>query len=141
MAWHGLRPDARVVAGHGGDSRLYLIWDGKLRKLTSDHSPVGEREDQGEIREQEAMAHPRRNQVFRDVGSRWREAGEDDFIEIHGFPFRPDVAFLLCSDGRSDSYVQRTDLSSVRARDGPADIAAQIATFFSFLAYYTLPAA
>ena len=62
----------RVVIGHVGDSRLYLIWDGKLRKLTSDHSPVGEQEDIGEISEQDAMKHPLRNHVFRDVGSRPR---------------------------------------------------------------------
>src|SRR5579871_1679788 len=37
----------RVVAGHVGDSRLYLIWNGTIRKLTSDHSPVGELEDSG----------------------------------------------------------------------------------------------
>jgi serine/threonine protein phosphatase PrpC len=33
----------RIVVGHVGDSRLYLAWDGNLRKVTSDHSPVGER--------------------------------------------------------------------------------------------------
>src|ERR1035438_2649500 len=41
--------DDRVIVGHVGDSRLYLIWNGAMRKLTSDHSPVGEREDSGEL--------------------------------------------------------------------------------------------
>ena len=41
----------RVVVGHVGDSRLYLVWNGAIRKLTSDHSPVGEREDRGELTE------------------------------------------------------------------------------------------
>lgn len=54
----------RAVVGHVGDSRLYLIWNGAMRKLTSDHSPVGEREDRGELSEQEAMLHPRRHEVF-----------------------------------------------------------------------------
>ena len=73
-----------------------------MRKLTSDHSPVGEREDRGELTEAEAMAHPRRHEVFRDVGSRRREPDEEDFIELKEFPFKPDAAMLLCSDGLTD---------------------------------------
>src|SRR5208283_1104615 len=59
--------DDKITVGHVGDSRLYLVWNGTVKKLTSDHSPVGEREDQGELTELEAMIHPRRNEVFRDV--------------------------------------------------------------------------
>jgi len=112
--------DDRVVVGHVGDSRLYLMSGGKLRKLTSDHSPVGEREDQGEISEREAMAHPRRNQVFRDVGSRLREADDGDFIEINSFRFRPDAAFLLCSDGLSDVLPSAEIAALLEAYDGDA---------------------
>ena len=72
----------QVAIGHVGDSRLYLIAAGAIRKVTSDHSPVGEIEDAGEISEEEAMAHPRRNEVFRDVGSSPRTADAEDFIEV-----------------------------------------------------------
>ena len=92
----------RVVVGHVGDSRLYLVWNGAMRKLTSDHSPVGEREDRGELSETEAMAHPRRHEVFRDVGTRRRDPDDEDFLEIKEFLFKPDAAMLLCSDGLSD---------------------------------------
>jgi PPM family protein phosphatase len=91
-----------VTVGHVGDSRLYLIWNGAIRKLTPDHSPVGEREDAGELTEEEAMFHPRRNEVFRDVGSARREAGDEGFIEIRRFQLKPDAAFLICSDGLTD---------------------------------------
>ena len=94
--------DDRVIVGHVGDSRLYLVWNGTLRKLTADHSPVGELEDQGELSEAAAMRHPRRNEVFRDVGSRPREASDPEFIQIKSFPFRPEAAILLCTDGLSD---------------------------------------
>ena len=50
-----------------------------IRKLTSDHSPVGEDEDAGELTEEEAMLHPRRNEVFRDVGSRAALGGRAGF--------------------------------------------------------------
>jgi serine/threonine protein phosphatase PrpC len=55
--------------GHVGDSRLYHLRRGTIRKVTHDHSPVGELEDAGEIGEAEAMRHPLRNELFRDVGS------------------------------------------------------------------------
>jgi serine/threonine protein phosphatase PrpC len=92
----------KVIVGHVGDSRLYLIWNGAVRKLTSDHSPVGEREDRGELTEQEAMRHPRRHEVFRDVGSRRREPDDAEFVEMKEFLFKRDAAILLCSDGLSD---------------------------------------
>ena len=71
-----------AVVGHVGDSRLYQIRRGEIRKITHDHSPVGEREDSGEIAEAEAMRHPRRNEVFRDVGSEEHAPDDPDFIEI-----------------------------------------------------------
>jgi serine/threonine protein phosphatase PrpC len=45
----------QVTVGHVGDSRLYLIDLRTIRKVTSDHSPVGEVEDAGELSEEEAM--------------------------------------------------------------------------------------
>lgn len=84
--------DGKLSIGHVGDSRLYLIWRGAIRKLTSDHSPVGEEEDAGELSEAEAMRHPRRNEVFRDVGSRLRAAADGGFIQTLQCHFRPDAA-------------------------------------------------
>ncbi len=111
----------RITVGHVGDSRLYLVWNGTVRKVTSDHSPVGEREDQGELTEGEAMLHPRRNEVFRDVGSRPRESGDEQFIEIRTLPFRPDAALLLCSDGLSDVLTSRAISSIIERYDGDAE--------------------
>jgi serine/threonine protein phosphatase PrpC len=94
--------DGEITIGHVGDSRLYLVWNGAIRKLTPDHSPVGEEEDAGLLTEEEAMRHPRRNEVFRDVGSQPHAADDPDFIDIRTVPFHPDAAFLLCSDGLTD---------------------------------------
>lgn len=94
--------DGHITIGHVGDSRLYLIWKGAIRKLTSDHSPVGESEDAGELDEEDAMQHPRRNEVFRDVGSRLRSPDDDGFIETRTCRFHDDAAILLCSDGLTD---------------------------------------
>jgi PPM family protein phosphatase len=94
--------DSRAVVGHVGDTRLYKLRDGRIDKITHDHSPVGEREDSNEISEREAMHHPRRNEVYRDVGSEDHEPSDPDFVDLHEIPFEPDAALLLCSDGLTD---------------------------------------
>ena len=119
--------DEKVFVGHVGDSRLYLTWNGAIRKLTSDHSPVGEREDAGELNEAEAMAHPRRHEVFRDVGSRHRQADEEDFIEMKEFLFKPDAAILVCSDGLSDLLTSAEMLDVMERYEGdPAQVAREL---------------
>ncbi len=117
--------EEQVTFGHVGDSRLYLLWNGNLRKMTSDHSPVGELEEQGELTEQEAMQHPRRNEVFRDVGSEPHEAYDAHFIETRTFRFRPDAALLLCSDGLSDLLTAGEIGAIVERYDGDPDNTAQ----------------
>jgi serine/threonine protein phosphatase PrpC len=133
-AWRGMAcvltlavmRDDHVVVGHVGDSRLYLFWNGKLTKITSDHSPVGEQEDQGLLTEKEAMQHPRRNEVFRDVGSAPRLSDDSQFIETRSFLFRDDAALLLCSDGLTDC-VAASEIAAILERyDGDADRSAQL---------------
>jgi serine/threonine protein phosphatase PrpC len=92
----------RLTIGHVGDSRLYKIRPSGLRKVTRDHSPVGEREDAGELSEVDAMRHPRRHEVFRDVGSVLRDKDEQEFVDVIEETLEPDCAILLCSDGLTD---------------------------------------
>lgn len=115
----------RVTIGHVGDSRLYLAWNGELRKLTSDHSPVGEQEDNRELTEQEAMNHPRRNEIYRDVGSQAHNADDPEFVETKSFLFRPDAALLLCSDGLSDMLTSAQISSVVERYEGDPDVIAR----------------
>jgi len=107
-----------AVVGHVGDSRLYRIRHGEIRKVTHDHSPVGEREDNHELTEEEAMRHPRRNEVFRDVGSEEHSPDDKDFIEVQRVPFEADTALLLCSDGLSDQVESRVIQQTVEANAG-----------------------
>jgi serine/threonine protein phosphatase PrpC len=94
--------DARAVVGHVGDTRLYKLRYDRIDKITHDHSPVGEREDSNELSELEAMHHPRRNEVYRDVGSDPHQPDDPDFIDVCEIAFEPDAALLLCSDGLTD---------------------------------------
>jgi serine/threonine protein phosphatase PrpC len=110
-----------AVVGHVGDSRLYQVRGGEIRKITHDHSPVGEREDNRELSEADAMRHPRRNEVFRDVGSEEHTPGDEDFIELANVPFDSESALLLCSDGLSDQVGSREIRAAVERNAGNPD--------------------
>ena len=106
-----------VSIGHVGDSRLYKIRGSRIEKITHDHSPVGEREDSRDLSEADAMRHPRRNEVYRDVGSEEHTPDDADFIESIHIPFEPDSALLLCSDGLSDQ-VTSAEILRIVSEDG-----------------------
>jgi serine/threonine protein phosphatase PrpC len=111
--------DGRAVVGHVGDTRLYKLTRDGISKITRDHSPVGEREDARQLSELEAMRHPRRNEVYRDVGSESHDPSDPDFIDIYETPFEPDAALLLCSDGLTDA------IASTKIRETVAGLAGQ----------------
>jgi serine/threonine protein phosphatase PrpC len=112
-----------ATIGHVGDTRLYKLRRGRIEKITRDHSPVGEREDAREISEQDAMQHPRRNEVYRDVGSELHDPTDPDFIDVQEISFERDAALLLCSDGLTD-LVRSTSISQIVRRHAgrPADV-------------------
>lgn len=91
-----------VYFAHVGDTRLYRYRDGKLHKLTKDHSFVGIREDAGEMSELEAMSHPHRNQILREVGSTLHRLDDEDFMDYGREELLPGDLLLLCSDGLTD---------------------------------------
>ena len=117
--------DGRVCAGHVGDTRLYKLRGGAMVKLTHDHSPVGALEDDGRLDEREAMAHPRRHEVWRDVGTTMRRPAEPGFVEIVDEVFEPDAALLLCSDGLTDRISSTDAASIIQARAGSPAVAVQ----------------
>lgn len=87
---------------HVGDTRLYQYHHGNLRKLSHDHSLIGYREEVGDLSEEEAMHHPQRNVISRDVGSGKHGVEDRDFLEAEEFPLLPNSTLLLCSDGLTD---------------------------------------
>jgi serine/threonine protein phosphatase PrpC len=124
--WHGMAcvltvavvENGRAIVGHVGDTRLYKLEAGRVEKVTRDHSPVGELEDALRLTEDEAMHHPRRNEVYRDVGSDRHERDDVDFIELQDIPFGRDAALLLCSDGLTDLVPLRLIADIVAAHAG-----------------------
>ena len=80
-----------ISMAHVGDSRLYGFHHGELRKLSHDHSLIGYREEIGDLTEEEAMHHPQRNVIGRDLGSQKHKANDDEFIEAQVFPLLPNT--------------------------------------------------
>lgn len=87
---------------HVGDTRLYQFHQENLRKLSHDHSYVGYCEENDELTEEQAMHHPRRNEISRAVGEGQHGVSDPGFLEAQEFPLLPNSTFLLCSDGLTD---------------------------------------
>ena len=83
------------VLAHIGDSRAYLLHDGRLIRMTSDHSYVQHLIDTGRISEAEARNHPQRNVVMRVLG----DFDIDSRPDIAVRKAHPSDRWLLCSDG------------------------------------------
>jgi protein phosphatase len=89
-----LAAEGRVALAHVGDSRAYLVRDGRIRQLTDDHSVVGELVRRREITELDAREHPHRHVLTRAIGVR-REVAPD----LAELTSAPGDLFVLCSDG------------------------------------------
>ena len=81
-----------------GDSRAYLLTRENVTQITRDHSIVQEMLESGEITEEQARNHPRKNIITRALGV-------DDTVVVDYFeiPFEEHAKLLLCSDGFSGS--------------------------------------
>lgn len=88
------------VAGHVGDSRIYLFRGGRLRQVTKDHSFVQEQVDHGMLTPEQARDHAYRHMILRAVGIQDSLA-----VDLISGKAHPGDLFLLCSDGLSDMVV------------------------------------
>ena len=81
-----------------GDSRAYLLTRENVTQITRDHSIVQEMLESGEITEEQARNHPRKNIITRALGV-------DDTVVVDYFeiPFEEHAKLLLCSDGFAGS--------------------------------------
>ena len=97
-----------LLIGHVGDSRAYLVRDGKLEQLTQDHSLVGELIRSGQLTPAEAETHPQRSVITRALGT-------DSVVEVDTFTVesQPGDVLLLCSDGLTSMVDDGTILGLV----------------------------
>ena len=108
----------RLDVCHVGDTRLYMLKDCVLTKVTSDHSIVGPKEESGQITELEAMVHPSRNIITRSIGKEMLYDGSE-FIQTHTLHLEP-CTLMLCSDGLYD-MVYSSHMKGILQEPIPAD--------------------
>ena len=89
-----------VVMAHIGDSRGYLFRDGRLLRVSRDHTYVQKLVDDGQLDDEGVRRHPWRNVVLRSLhGSPADEAERPDLVELD---LAPGDRVMLCSDGLTD---------------------------------------
>lgn len=88
--------ESKAYIAHDGDSRIYLYRDGRLRRMTKDHSHIQQMIDGGLISPEDAEDHPDANIITRSLG-----AGPAIEVDIYPEPVTiyPGDLFLLCTDG------------------------------------------
>ena len=112
-----------VYDGHfaclwAGDSRVYLLRDGRLNQITRDHSMVQELIDSGALQRADAPYYGRSNVITRAVGVNDRLA-----LDIASGPIQEGDVFLLCSDGLTAMMEDNEIEATLKAR--AADDAAE----------------
>ncbi|MGW0497827.1 MerR family transcriptional regulator [Streptomyces sp. NPDC003007] len=92
MLWTG----SQLALIHIGDSRVYLLRDGKLFQITHDHTMVQSMVDEGRLSPEEAASHPQRSLLIRALGQ-----GADSTPDMRLHDAQQGDRYLLCSDGLS----------------------------------------
>lgn len=84
----------KLFIGHVGDSRAYLMRDGEIKRITTDHTFVDELVRQGSLTDEEAASHPKKNLLTRAVGC----MGSTE-VDTYLLNVKSNDIFMLCSDG------------------------------------------
>ncbi len=112
-----LLSDTRFIVGHVGDSRIYLVREGRMEQLTRDHSLVQEQVDAGLITAEQARRHPQSNVITRCIGM----ANEIE-PDVFDGEARVGDSFLLASDGLTGMVDDRRIEQLLTSRATPARI-------------------
>jgi protein phosphatase len=95
-----------------GDSRCMILSGDKLKKITKDHSYVQELVDRGEITEDEARVHPKKNLITRALGT-----DEDIQIEFTKYTLEKDEKILVCTDGLVNNVTENEIIEILNSSD------------------------
>lgn len=100
--------DGLVYVANVGDSRCYMLRNGRLKQISVDHSYVQEMVDKGMLTPTEAQVHPNRNLITRAIGV-------ERFVEVDVFcqSWEPQDKLLLATDGLTGMLSEQTILEIV----------------------------
>jgi serine/threonine protein phosphatase PrpC len=118
----GTTLDVLLIAGqeafvaHVGDSRTYLIRDGKAAQLTTDHTVAEVLVIEGKLTIEEALVSPYRTVLVNAIG-----VAADVGVEMAHLQLKKGDRLLLCSDGLHDYYLAEQEIADTLALGEPAD--------------------
>ncbi len=110
-----------IAIANVGDSRAYLLQDGKMRQITWDHSFANELCKKGKITEEQAKVHPQRHMLVRAVGV--EKTVDPDYFQID-LGENEKYRLLMCSDGLC-SFCEDDKIVPILSQDMPIEIIVQ----------------
>ena len=114
-----LRAGSTLSMAHIGDSRAYLLRDGSMDQVTTDHSFVQHLVDTGRLSAADAEHHPKRSMLLRVLG----DVDADVPVDISVRETRPGDRWMLCSDGLSGVVSAETLHKTLAEVEDPGDCA------------------
>ena len=106
----------KIVVGHVGDSRVYMISSNEMHQITQDHSLVQQLLVEGRISKSEAKSNPQKNVITRAVGT-----SSEIEVDVLTVDIKKDDTVVLCSDGLTNMvpedelrnlFINETDIQS-----------------------------
>ncbi len=111
--------DQDIFYAHVGDSRAYILKEGKITRITEDHTYVQELVNNGQLSIVDAAIHPKRNILTNAMGTK-------DSLRIDigkfAFPFEEKDRLMICSDGLYD-YLDDNEIGRILSRNSIHDVA------------------
>src|SRR5680860_312961 len=117
-----LRSGGKFALVHIGDSRAYLLRDGEMAQVTTDHTYVQRLVEEGRPSPEEAEHHPQRNVIMRVLG----DNETSDELDTSVREARVGDRWLLCSDGLSGLISDETVADTLRDVADPGECADQL---------------
>lgn len=106
----------KLYIGHVGDSRVYIVREDSIEKVTWDHSFIEELVKNGSITRDEAVNHPKRNLITRAVGY---ELGLQ--VDTYEIDLKDNDIILLCTDGLTNMLTEEEILDIIKNNEEPQD--------------------
>lgn len=111
----------RLVLAQVGDSRAYLLHQGRMQQLTRDHSLMADMIEAGKITPEQARVHPQRSVITRALGS-----DPNTTADIYEINVQAGDRLLLCSDGLYSMIPDKQIESVLKRTNDPQLCAAQL---------------
>lgn len=96
--------DKELYLAHAGDSRAYRVTKDSITQLTRDHSVVQDMVEHGELTEEQAKAHPRKNIITRALG-----VSAEIETDYYQDTLDEGDVIIICTDGLTN-YVETDDI-------------------------------